>query len=103
MTFNMEFGFDKALQYLNEGKCISRSGWNGKDLFVFKNYPTTVEKESILDLASMPTSAKLILYDRNIKITYRNQMLIVNKDGTIDSWVPSSSDVFAKDWTIYNG
>jgi hypothetical protein len=27
-------------------------------------------------------------------------MLIVNPDGRADSWVPSSSDVFAEDWRV---
>lgn len=98
-----KFGFDLAYKYLSEGKCIAREGWNGKGLFVFKNYPSTVKKDSIQDLVSMPNSAKNLLYDKNIDITYRNQMLIVNKEGIIDSWVPSSSDVFAKDWVIVNG
>ena len=26
--------------------------------------------------------------------------IIVKQDGTADSWVPSSSDVFAEDWNI---
>ena len=29
-----------------------------------------------------------------------NQMLIINSDGRADSWVPSSSDVFAEDWEV---
>ena len=29
-----------------------------------------------------------------------NQMLIINPDGRADSWVPSSSDVFAEDWEL---
>ena len=36
----------------------------------------------------------------NPHIDYTNQMLIVNPDGRADSWVPSSSDVFAEDWCI---
>lgn len=36
----------------------------------------------------------------NPHIDYTNQMLIVNPDGRADSWVPSSSDVFAEDWRV---
>ena len=28
-------------------------------------------------------------------------MVIVKPDGTIDSWVPSVSDIFAEDWCEY--
>jgi len=27
-------------------------------------------------------------------------MLIIKSDGTADSWVPSSSDIFAEDWQV---
>lgn len=36
----------------------------------------------------------------NPHIDYTNQMLIINPDGRADSWVPSSSDVFAEDWEV---
>ena len=33
-------------------------------------------------------------------LKYTNQMLIINQDGRADSWVPSSSAVFAEDWEL---
>lgn len=36
----------------------------------------------------------------NPHIDYNNQMLIINPDGRADSWVPSSSDIFAEDWEV---
>lgn len=51
--------------------------------------------------ASLPQSAKKILMSRdNPHIDYTNQMLIINPEGRADSWVPSSSDVFAEDWEL---
>lgn len=55
----------------------------------------------IPNMQSLPQSAKKILMSRdNPHIDYTNQMLIINPEGRADSWVPSSSDVFAEDWEL---
>lgn len=95
----MDFG--KAIVALKQGKAIQRSGWNGKGLFVVKQIPASINADIIPKMQSLPQSAKDILMSReNPHIDYTNQMLIVNPDGRADSWVPSSSDVFAEDWCI---
>ena len=95
----MKFG--EAIEALREGKAIARSGWNGKGLFVVKQVPAHITEDIIPKMQSLPQRAKeLLLASENKSITYTNQMLIVNPDGRADSWVPSSSDVFAEDWQI---
>ena len=95
----MDFG--KAIIALKQGKAIQRSGWNGKGLFVVKQIPASINADIIPKMQSLPQSAKDILMSReNPHIDYTNQMLIVNPDGRADSWVPSSSDVFAEDWSV---
>ena len=98
----MDFG--KAIIALKQGKAIQRSGWNGKGLFVVKQIPASINADIIPKMQSLPQSAKDILMSReNPHIDYTNQMLIVNPDGRADSWVPSSSDVFAEDWRVIGG
>lgn len=95
----MDFG--KAIIALKQGKAIQREGWNGKGLFVVKQIPASINADIIPKMQSLPQSAKDILMSReNPHIDYTNQMLIVNPDGRADSWVPSSSDVFAEDWSV---
>lgn len=95
----MDFG--KVIIALKQGKAIQRSGWNGKGLFVVKQIPASINADIIPKMQSLPQSAKDILMSReNPHIDYTNQMLIVNPDGRADSWVPSSSDVFAEDWRV---
>ena len=95
----MDFG--KAIIALKQGKAIQREGWNGKGMFVVKQIPASINADIIPKMQSLPQSAKDILMSReNPHIDYTNQMLIVNPDGRADSWVPSSSDVFAEDWCI---
>lgn len=52
-------------------------------------------------MQSLPQSAKNILMSReNPHIDYTNQILIIHLDRRADSWVPSSSDVFAEDQEV---
>ena len=92
--------FGQAIEALKEGKMVSRSGWNGKGMFVVKQIPAVIGTDIIPKMQSLPQSVKDRLMERNQSIAYTNQMLIVNADGKADSWVPSSSDVFAEDWDI---
>ena len=95
----MSFGI--AIEALKFGLAIRRSGWNDKGMFVIKQVPAHIESDIIPKMQSLPQSAKNILMNReNPHIDYTNQMLIINPDGRADSWVPSSSDVFAEDWEV---
>lgn len=95
------FDFGTAIKFLEAGGAIRRSGWNGKGMFVVKQVPSHIIGDIILNMQSLPQIAKNILMNReNPHIDYTNQMLIINPDGRADSWVPSSSDVFAEDWEI---
>jgi len=100
---NLNFG--KAIEALKEGKCVARVGWNGKGLFVCKQVPSIINSSIVPNMQSLPQSAK----DRFVEsfekeqldaIYYQNQMIIVNNSNVINSWIPSSSDIFAEDWFI---
>ena len=93
--------FGGAINCLKAGLAVRRAGWNGKEMFVVKQIPCTIEANIIPGMQSLPQSAKIILMNReNPHIDYTNQMLIINPDGRADSWVPSVSDVFAEDWEV---
>lgn len=93
--------FGSAIQALKFGLAIRRAGWNGKGLFVVKQVPAHITADIIPNMQSLPQSAKDIIMARaEPHIAYTNQMLIVHPDGRADSWVPSSSDVFAEDWEL---
>ena len=92
--------FGQAIEALKEGKLVTREGWNGKGMFIMKQIPVEISLEIIPKMQSVQQSAKEILIERGATLKYCNQMLIIKTDGTADSWVPSSSDVFAEDWQI---
>ena len=94
----MNFGL--IIEALKQGKLAQRDGWNGKGMFIMKQIPAEIGLDIIPKMQSVQQSAKDILINRGTTLKYENQMLIIKEDGTADSWVPSSSDIFAEDWII---
>jgi hypothetical protein len=95
------YDFGTAIKFLKAGGAIRRAGWNGKGMFVIKQVPAHITRETIPNMQSLPQTAKDILMKRQKPcLKYTNQMLIINQDGRADSWVPSPSDVFAEDWEL---
>ncbi len=95
------FTFGTAVLFLKAGMAVRRAGWNGKGLFIVKQVPSHITADIIPNMQSLPQSAKdIIMARKEPHIDYTNQMLIINPDGRADSWVPSSSDVFAEDWEV---
>lgn len=98
---NGHFDFGYVLNFLAVGKACRRSGWIDKESFIVKQIPAHITGEIIPNMQSLPQSAKNILMSReNPHIDYTNQILIIHPDGMADSWVPSTSDIFAKDWEV---
>jgi len=99
-TEKSTLNFGEAIKALKSGKLIARQGWNGKGMFIVKQIPSVIGIDIIPRMQSLPESVKKVLVEREQPISYESQMLIINSLGRADSWVPSSSDVFAEDWII---
>lgn len=96
-----QMSFGDAIEVLKQSGVIRRRGWNGKGLMVFKQVPARIGSEIIPKMQSLPKSAKDLILKGKGFIDYTSQCLIYNENtGRADSWVPSISDVFAKDWEI---
>lgn len=93
--------FGEAIKALESGYTVRRKGWNGKGLMVFKQVPAHIGSDIIPTMQSLPTDAKNQVLANTGFIDYTSQCLIYNSEtGCADSWVPSISDVFSKDWEI---
>lgn len=95
------FDFSRALEALKNGGMITRLGWNGKDMFVFKQIPADIGLHIIPKMQSVPQRVKDHMLKKETNLKYTNQLAIVKPDGTVDSWIPSVSDLFAEDWTNF--
>lgn len=98
--------FGSAIKALKQGYKVSRTGWNGKGLFVFMQVPATINKEIVPKMQSLPQSVKDTFErrfsDENQQIDaiyYDNQLALVNPSNLITGWSPSTSDALAEDWT----
>lgn len=100
MQTNQTFG--QAIEALKEGKIVSRAGWNGKNLFVFRQVPSEVPAAIIPKMTSLPPSVKAVLEKTGKPITYQNQFCIVYPDNSLHGWQPSGADTLATDWQIHN-
>lgn len=106
--------FGEAIKALKEGKRVCRSGWNGKNLFIFMQVPSRVNLDIVPKMTSLPQSVKNEFQKRLDKsdketgggahnhstIDYSNQVALVNPDNTINGWSPSITDALADDWII---
>lgn len=95
----MKFG--EAIEALNEGKLVCRSGWNGKGMFVFKQVPAEIGIETIPKMQSLPQLVKDEFVNRGKPIRYSNQLALVNTLNDITGWSPSTSDALSDDWELY--
>lgn len=81
--------FTRALLLLFRGKKLARSGWNGKDMFIFLVQGSTF-------LVSRPPL--LGIYEEGTEINYQPHIDMRTADGTIVPWLASQSDILANDW-----
>ena len=99
--------FVQAIEALKEGKKVQRTGWNGKGLFVFMQVPSSINREIVPKMQSLPQSVKdefeRRFNDPNEQIDaiyYDNQLALVNPSNLITGWSPSVSDSLANDWIV---
>lgn len=83
--------FSDALKAIKAGKRVARSGWNGKNMFVFlvpgSNFK--VNREPLLSILGEGT-----------EVTYRPHIDMRAADGTIVPWLASQTDIMADDWEV---
>ncbi len=70
--------FEQALTAIKEGKAVTRSGWNGKGL-----------------------SVKMQVPDEHSKMK-RPYLYMIPVEGTLVPWIPSQTDIFGEDWSIFD-
>ena len=99
--------FAEALDALANGQMVTRELWQQNNDFVFMQVPSTIPKEIVPKMQSLPDSVKAELEKRFNNpdlqfdgICYENQLAIVNAHNIITGYSPSVSDVLAEDWLI---
>lgn len=83
--------FGQAIEALKDGAKVSRSGWNGKNMFLFLVDGSTFE-------VSRPPLNRI--YPEGTVINYHAHIDMRTVDGTIVPWLASQSDMLSEDWGI---
>jgi hypothetical protein len=85
--------FSQALDEIKAGKKVARSGWNGKNMFVFlvPGSRFTVNRAPLLGI-----------YPEGTEIDYHAHVDMRTATGQIVPWLVSQTDLLADDWDVVN-
>lgn len=84
--------FGQALEALKQGKRVSRSGWNGKGMWLVLIPGSTFKVEEGRPLAKHISIGTEVNYHAHIDMK--------TAQNTIVPWLASQTDVLAEDWDI---
>lgn len=81
--------FSEALMLIKQGNLVTRSGWNGKDMFIF------LVPGSKFEVNRAPLNE---IFPEGTVIEYNPHIDIKSVDGKITPWLASQTDLMAEDW-----
>jgi hypothetical protein len=81
--------FGKALNAIKNGGRVTRSGWNGKGMFLYLVPGSTFQ---------VNRSPLLGIYPRGTEIRYLPHIDMRTVDGSCAPWLASQADLLADDW-----
>lgn len=83
--------FSEALQEIKNGSLVKRSGWNGKNMFLFlvNGSTFTVNREPLQSILGEGTQVK-----------YHAHIDMKTATGEVVPWLASQSDLLADDWEV---
>ena len=81
--------FGEALASVKQGKRVARSGWNGKDMFIF------LVPGSRFQVNRPPL---LGIYPEGTQIDYAPHIDMKTAQGYIVPWLASQADLLTNDW-----
>jgi hypothetical protein len=83
--------FSQALTELKDNQCVSRSGWNGKNMFLYlvpaNSYPAQ-------------TGAAKRYWGEDGLVPYGAYIAMKTAQGNVVPWLASQTDILADDWGI---
>lgn len=97
--------FGHALDRLKKGDTVARSGWNGKNMFLFLNrgshdaMPPAMERGPLIDGVDPSLFEK---GDTGTVTRLPNINMRAASGATVTGWLASQTDLLAEDWTIVN-
>ena len=83
--------FSQALDAIKEGKKVSRSGWNGKNMFIFLVQGSTfkVNRPPLMGI-----------YPEGTEVNYHAHVDMKTANNMIVPWLVSQTDLLSEDWGV---
>lgn len=100
---NLTFG--DAIEYLKKGFLVSRTGWNGKGMYLFMRPEDTLSIDLVIRAKSLPDTfkSKIIEDPEKMKVKFGAYICMKCADGSIcNGWLASQTDMLSEDWCIVN-
>ena len=104
---NLTFGL--AIEALKQGKKVARSGWNGKEMFIFMRPADDISINDLLKVKSLPNKVKDYYELKHQPITSETSPSVhfgayicmkAADDNIVNGWLASQTDMLAEDWHI---
>ena len=83
--------FQGALTALKSGLCVARSGWNGKDMFIYLVPGSTFQ---------VNRAPLLGIFPEGTEINYLPHIDMKDAEGKCVPWLASQTDILACDWMV---
>lgn len=90
--------FGKALKELQNGKCVRRSGWNGKGMYLWLLPAATVPA----DWCKEPRLKQLAISNGGTIECLASIRMKTADNKILTGWLASQTDMFATDWEVLN-
>lgn len=95
----------QATEALKQGKLVYRQAWGENIVAIFMQVPSTINKEIVPKMQSLPQKAKDLFQktfdspsDQIDAIYYDNQIAQIQLSNRICAYSPSCEDILADDW-----
>lgn len=83
--------FSQALEMLNTGLAVARTGWNGKGMFIY-----------LVPGGKYPSQAGIAKkhFGANAKVPYGPYIAMKTAQGNVVPWLASQTDILSADWQV---
>ena len=101
MKNQINITFGEAIELLKKGNSVTRTGWNGKGMFLWLKPATLVKSEWCKD-----PILKAIADDNGGEVEALGTICMYTKDSSgrkaiLTGWLASQSDMLSEDWKIF--
>ena len=94
------YGFNDALCFLQQGKKVSRKGWNGKGMFLWLKPPSIIKsefcKDETLKAIADANGGEILGLGTICMYTYDSS----GRKAILTGWLASQSDMLSNDWIV---